>query len=80
MREIQEIAQAGGLKTVVRGKSVVLKFFIMYVMGDTDGHNEMTNTLKKSEKSQVYSIEMNSYFTFQFVAYRIICRPVNRIY
>ena len=52
LRELVEITQAGGLKTVVRGKEVVLKFFVMYAVGDTDGHNEMTNTLKQAGRSR----------------------------
>lgn len=41
LRELQEICEAGGIKTVINGKVVVLKFYIAFIIGDTSGHNEL---------------------------------------
>ena len=39
--EFQELTAQGGIKTVVMGKTVVLKCFIQYIIGDTKGHNDL---------------------------------------
>ena len=41
LSELQSICQRGGLKTKIRNKIVVLKFFIQFVIGDTAGHNDL---------------------------------------
>ena len=40
-RELQEIMNKGGFKTVINGKEVVLKFWIHFIIGDTSGHNDL---------------------------------------
>ena len=41
LREFQELTARGGIKTVFMGKTVVLKCFIQYIIGDTKGHNDL---------------------------------------
>ena len=39
--ELERICNQGGFKTTFRGKEVVLKFWIHFVVGDTEGHNDL---------------------------------------
>ena len=47
-KEFQEVCTSGGFKTVVRGRIVVLKFFISYIVGDTAGHNDLCLHFQKN--------------------------------
>ena len=40
-REIQEVVNRGGIRTKINGREVVLKIWIHFVIGDTEGHNEL---------------------------------------
>ena len=48
LKELQEICNSGGFKTVIRGRKVVLKFFISYIIGDTAGHNDLCLHFQKN--------------------------------
>ena len=39
--EFQSICEKGGIKTTIGGRTVILKFFIQFVIGDTSGHNDL---------------------------------------
>ena len=39
--EFQELTARGGIKTVVMGKTIVLKCFSQYIIGDTKGHTSL---------------------------------------
>ena len=41
LREFQEVCHSGGFKTRLGNRDVVLKFFIMFVIGDTKGLNDL---------------------------------------
>lgn len=41
LRELQDIMNKGGFKTVINGRTVVLKFWIHFIIGDTSGHNDL---------------------------------------
>jgi len=41
-RDFEDLCKVGGFRTTIRGKKVVLKFFIQYIVGDTAGHNDLT--------------------------------------
>ena len=47
-RELQAVCNAGGFKTILAGKTVVLKFYIAFIIGDTDGHNDLCLHFKKN--------------------------------
>ena len=40
LRSLIDVSEAGGIRTTVMGKEVVLKPFIHYLIGDTEGHNK----------------------------------------
>ena len=48
LKEFQEVCNSGGFKTVIRGRTVVLKFFILYIIGDTAGHNDLCLHFQKN--------------------------------
>ena len=62
LRECQEITAWGGIKTVVMGKMVVLKCFIQYIIGDTQGHNDLCGHTQTG--CQTYRRSSNSYISF----------------
>ena len=39
--ELQKVSQDGGVKTKIGNRTVVLKFFIQFIIGDTAGHNDL---------------------------------------
>ena len=47
LREFREICHAGGFKATLGGRLVVLKFFIMYIIGNTEGHNDLALHMQK---------------------------------
>ena len=61
LKEFQEVCNSGGFKTVIRGKTVVLKIFISYIIGDTAGHNDMicVCTFKKTQACLVVTISVH---------------------
>ena len=40
LKSLVELSEAGGIRTVVLGKEVIIKPFIHYFIGDTEGHNK----------------------------------------
>ena len=64
--EFQSICEKGGLKTTIQGRDVVLKFFIMFVIGDTAGHNDLClqfqSSAEKPSRSCHCTREMLSMF------------------
>ena len=48
LKDFQEICEAGGFKTYVGNKLVILKFFIQYIVGDTAGHNDLCCHFQKN--------------------------------
>lgn len=47
-RELREICSQGGIRTTFRGRRVLLKFWIQFVIGDTKGHNDLCGSKQKS--------------------------------
>ena len=47
-RELIAICEAGGIRTYFRGKRVILKFWIHFIIGDTKGHNQLCGSFEKS--------------------------------
>lgn len=39
--ELQSICKKGGIKTIINNHTVILKFFIQFIVGDTAGHNDL---------------------------------------
>ena len=39
-KSLIELSEAGGIQTTVMGKEVIVKPFIQYFIGDTEGHNK----------------------------------------
>lgn len=48
--EFIAIVNAGGFKTVFRGRTVVLKFWVQFIIGDTEGHNDLCGHFNKHTK------------------------------
>ena len=53
MRSLVNIAENGGISTTVKGKEVVVKVWIHYVIGDTQGNNEFVGQYNSSAKFQM---------------------------
>ena len=49
LKDFEEICAKGGFKTTIRGKTVVLKFFIQYIVGDAEGHDDLAGHFRKNE-------------------------------
>ena len=51
LKSLVRIVRQGGIATMVKGKSVILKVWIHYVIGDTSGNNRLVGQYNNSGKS-----------------------------
>ena len=49
LKDFEEICAKGGFKTTINGKEAVLKFFIQYIVGDAEGHDDLSGHFRKNE-------------------------------
>jgi len=59
LRDFQEICDAGGFKTYVGNKLVILKFSIQYIVGDTAGHNDLCCHFQKKYSRSVSGLSLH---------------------
>ena len=46
-RELHDVCHRGGIRTNIQGRTVLLKFFIQFIVGDTAGHNDLCGHIQK---------------------------------
>ena len=49
LKEIEDVCLRGGFKTRIKGKTVVLIFFVQFIVGDAEGHDDLCAHYRKNE-------------------------------